>query len=68
MVTEAGYCEAYTIGGDAVTHLGILHHYVGFHLKCETLGSSMQGLHVAHFFDNSCEQRFIYFSEYRNPE
>ena len=55
MFAEAGHREAYTISGDAVAHLGILHHYVSFHLKGETLGSSMQGLHMAHFFDYSCE-------------
>lgn len=56
MFAEAGHCETHTISGDAITHLGILHHYIGFHLKGETLGSSMQGLHMAHFFDYSCEQ------------
>ena len=55
MFAEVGHRETNTISGDAITHLGILHHYIGFHLKGETLGSSMQGLHMAHFFDYSCE-------------
>ena len=55
MFAEAGHRETHAISGDAITHLGILHHYIGFYLKGETLGSSMQGLHMAHFFDYSCE-------------